>query len=167
MDTKNDDHFARFVSFLINDSTFTCSRNTLFHILHLFCLYFCESYYWFYLAKVENCNTTYFDSGGKTLVFSDDKVFSYNRVERRWMIPPPLGPTVWFPLVGSYFVDLGFAGLDAANIFIFFITKTQFCFVFIFLVWLKKDFRRKEIKWRKIDWFLKVNHLNYFTVIYK
>lgn len=45
--------------------------------------------------KREANESTYFDSVGKTLVFSDDKVFSYNRVDRRGMIPPPLlGPTV-------------------------------------------------------------------------
>lgn len=71
-----------------------------------------------YVMKMKtNANeSTYFDSVGRTLVFSDDKVFSYNRVDRRGMIPPPLlGPTVWLPLVGSYFdVVRGLAGLDAA-----------------------------------------------------
>lgn len=63
---------------------------------------------------------TYFDSAGRTLVFSDDNVFSYKRVERRGrsaMMPPPLlGPTVWLPFVGSYLdVDRGLAGLEAAE----------------------------------------------------
>lgn len=58
---------------------------------------------------------TYLDSAGNALVFSLDIVFSYNRVERRWINPPPLGPTVWFPFVGSYFIGLGLAGLDAAD----------------------------------------------------
>lgn len=59
---------------------------------------------------------TYLDSVGKTLVFSDDNVFSYNRVERRCIIPPPLlGPTVWLPLAGSNLeVVLAFAGLDVS-----------------------------------------------------
>lgn len=69
--------------------------------------------YWNYFPKIL---TTYLDSAGKTLVFSDDNVFSYNRVERRCIIPPPLlGPTVWFPLVGSNLdVVLVLAGLDEA-----------------------------------------------------
>lgn len=63
---------------------------------------------------------TYLDSVGKTLVFSDDKVFSYKRVERRCIIPPPLlGPTVWFPFAGSNLDEvLVLAGLeDAKNVF--------------------------------------------------
>lgn len=60
---------------------------------------------------------TYLDSAGNTLVFSDDNVFSYSRVERRCIIPPPLlGPTVWLPFVGSNLdVVLVLAGLDDAE----------------------------------------------------
>lgn len=78
----------------------------LFYLLNL-CLFQNEYSKW-----------TYLDSVGNTLVFSDDNVFSYNRVERRCIIPPPLlGPTVWFPLVGSNFDEiLVLAGLDAAKI---------------------------------------------------
>lgn len=58
-------------------------------------------------------NETYLDSVGRTLVFSVDEVFSYSVVDRRGIIP--LGPTVRFPFVGSYFDDeRGFAGLVTA-----------------------------------------------------
>lgn len=57
---------------------------------------------------------SYFDSGGKTFVFSVEEVFSYNVVDRRGTIP--LGPTVRLPLVGSNLVVvLGFAGLELAT----------------------------------------------------
>lgn len=62
---------------------------------------------------------THFDSVGTTFVFSVDEVFSYNVVDRRGIIPPPLlGPTVRLPLAGSYLdvVVRGLAGLDAAAI---------------------------------------------------
>ena len=61
-------------------------------------------------------SSTHFDSDGTTLVFSVDKVFSCNVVERRGIMPPPLGPTVRLPLAGSYLdVVRGLAGLEAAE----------------------------------------------------
>lgn len=64
---------------------------------------------------LQNICCTHLDSGGKTLVFSVDEVFSYSVVERRGITV--LGPTVRLPFVGSYFdvvVVLGFAGLELA-----------------------------------------------------
>lgn len=57
---------------------------------------------------------TYFDSAGRTFVFSVDEVFSYSVVDLRGVIPL-LGPTVRFPFVGSYFVVRGFTGLVRAE----------------------------------------------------
>lgn len=59
-------------------------------------------------------NCTYFDSAGRTFVFSVDEVFSYSVVDLRGVMPL-LGPTVRFPFVGSYFVVRGFTGLVRAG----------------------------------------------------
>lgn len=68
------------------------------------------------LSKICNKCKTYLDSVDRTLVFSVDKVLSYKVVDRRGIIP--LGPTVRFPLEGSYLDDesRGLAGLVTAAV---------------------------------------------------